>query len=96
MRLLGPALDTPGADDRLGLSGEILGQGQPRQPLRLAALGRRVEPEQQRVASGSHHVVEPQADADGLGVIAVMADEQRRGARELVAIRPHVAAAGLR
>ena len=75
--MLGPALDTPCVDDPVGLVGEVLRQGQPRQPLRLAALGRRVEPQQAARRAGSHHVVKRQADADCLGVVAVMADEQR-------------------
>ena len=70
------------------LTFEVLGQRQSRQAPGLAALGRREEPQQQRVAARSQGVAHAQADADGLGVVAVMANEQRRGAGELVAILP--------
>ncbi len=46
-------------------------------------------------AQARYRVIECQADADGLGVITVMADKQRPGAGDLVAIRPHVTSIGL-
>ena len=79
----------------LGLLLEILGQGQPGQSLGLAPLGGREEARQEDIAVRAEDVAQLEADPDGLGVVAVVTDEQCRGAGELVPIGPSVEPTGL-
>jgi hypothetical protein len=93
--LLGAPRELASGRGGLGLLLEVLGQGQPRETLGFAALGGSHEAQQERVAVIGQDVLQPQADADGLGVVAMVADEQGRGAGELVSKGPDVGPVGL-